>query len=215
MIEKMNEFFEARVEGYDEHMINNVEGCKEGYKVLSELIQKKAAVLLDLGCGTGLELGEVFKRFSNIKVTAVDLTKAMLDKLKEKYPDKDIEAINESYFAYDLGENKYDIVISFQTMHHFSKEDKLKLYKKIYESLKAGGQYIEGDYMVVNQEEEDFYYNENRRLRKEQGIKDGEFYHYDTPCTIDNELNMFREAGFKNSLVRWRGGNTTIVENIK
>ena len=45
--------------------------------------------------------------------------------------------------------------------------------------------------------------------------KDGEFYHYDTPCTIDNELNMFREAGFKNSLVRWRGGNTTIVENIK
>ncbi|WP_404989166.1 hypothetical protein [Clostridium culturomicium] len=31
-MEKMSDFFTARVEGYDEHMLTNVEGCKEAYK---------------------------------------------------------------------------------------------------------------------------------------------------------------------------------------
>ena len=29
-IEQMSDFFTARVDGYDEHMLNNVEGCKDG-----------------------------------------------------------------------------------------------------------------------------------------------------------------------------------------
>jgi tRNA (cmo5U34)-methyltransferase len=34
MIEKMSDFFTQRVDGYDNHMINNVVGCKEGYTSL-------------------------------------------------------------------------------------------------------------------------------------------------------------------------------------
>ena len=215
MIEKMDKFFEARVEGYDEHMLNAVEGCREGYEKLAEFLPSNMETLLDLGCGTGLELNEVFKRFPNTEVIAVDLTKAMLDKLKEKYPDKNIHLVNENYFNYKLEENYYDAVISFQTMHHFSHEDKMKLYQRIYNSLKKNGKYIECDYMVIDQREEDFYYNENKRLRREQGIKEDEFYHYDTPCTVSNEISMFKKVGFKVSKMVWRFSNTTIIENIK
>lgn len=131
-IEEMSEFFTARAAGYDEHMLKNVEGCKEGYIKMAELLQKEVTELLDLGCGTGLELDEIFKINPFINVTGIDLTQAMLDKLKQKHPDKNLSLINASYFDYDFGISKYDAAVSFQTLHHFSQSDKLKLYIKIF-----------------------------------------------------------------------------------
>lgn len=210
-IEQMSDFFTARVEGYDDHMINTVEGCKEGYIKMAELLPKEANELLDLGCGTGLELDEIFKIKPFINVTGIDLTQAMLDKLKQKHPNKNLKLINESYFDYDFGTSKYDAAVSFQTLHHFSHEDKLKLYKKIFYALKTNGEYIECDYMVESQEDEDFYYSENKRIRQEQNIPEGEFYHYDTPCTIDNQIKLLTKAGFKVVKTHWRMENTTII----
>lgn len=211
LIEQMSDFFTARVDGYDEHMLNEVEGCKEGYVKMAELLQEDTVELLDLGCGTGLELDEIFKTKPSIHVTGIDLTSAMLDKLKQKHPDKNMTLINASYFDCDFGKGKYDAAISFQTMHHFSHDDKIKLYSRIADALKPGGQYIECDYMVTEKEKEDFYYSENRRIREEQGIPDGELYHYDTPCTIDNQIMMFLKAGFRTAEMVWRVGNTTII----
>jgi cyclopropane fatty-acyl-phospholipid synthase-like methyltransferase len=192
-------------------MIENVEGCKEGYIKMAELLPNGVNELLDLGCGTGLELDEIFKINPFIKVTGIDLTKAMLDKLKQKHPDKNLSLINASYFDYDFGASKYDAVVSFQTLHHFSHEHKLRLYTKVFNGLKADGQYIECDYMVESQQEEDFYYSENKQIRKEQNIPDEEFYHYDTPCTITNQIKLLSEAGFKTVQMEWRMGNTTII----
>ncbi|MBU5330701.1 MAG: class I SAM-dependent methyltransferase [Anaerocolumna aminovalerica] len=210
-IEKMSDFFTARVDGYDDHMLNNVEGCKDGYIKMAELLPPDMVQLLDLGCGTGLELDEIFKRFPFVNVTGIDLTKAMLDQLKRKHPDKNMVLINESYFDYDFGTSLYDAAVSFQTMHHFSHDDKIKLYSKILAALKEDGQYIECDYMLEKQEDEDFYFSENKRLRKEYGIKDGEFYHYDTPCTISNQIDLLLKAGFQNVEMKWREGNTTLL----
>jgi tRNA (cmo5U34)-methyltransferase len=214
-IEQMSDFFAARVDGYDEHMINQVEGCKEGYMRMAELLPQGADKILDLGCGTGLELDEIFRTKPFINVTGIDLTQEMLNKLKQKHPDKNLSLINASYFDYDFGTCKYDAAISFQTLHHFSHEDKLKLYSKIFASLKDGGQYIECDYMLETQEEEDFYYSENKRIRKEQGVPEGDFYHYDTPCTIDNQIKILSKAGFKNVKMNWRVKNTTIIVSEK
>lgn len=210
-LEKMSEFFTNRVDGYDEHMLNNVEGCKEGYKKMAELIPCNSNKLLDLGCGTGLELEDIFKNHPNIQVTGIDLTIAMLDKLKEKYYDKDITLINASYFDCDLGFEKYDAAISFQTMHHFSYEDKLKLYKNICDSLKPNGVYIECDYMITDQKDEDFYFSEMKRFKEEKNLNDNEFYHYDTPCTINNQIKLLKNAGFKTAINVWRMENTTII----
>lgn len=211
MIEKMSDFFTARVDGYDNHMINNVVGCKEGYIKMAALLPETVTNLLDLGCGTGLELDEIFKIHPDIKVTGVDLTKAMLDVLKQKHPSKDVTLINASYFDYDFGVERFDAIISFQTMHHFSHDKKIKLYSKAYSALKPGGRYIECDYMVIEQQDEDYYFNENERIRMEHNIPDGEFYHYDTPCTIDNQLKLLRIARFENVEMVWRIENTTII----
>ena len=210
-MEKMNDFFTARVEGYDNHMINNVEGCKEGYKKMATLLPDSLENLLDLGCGTGLELEEIFKIHPDVAVTGVDLTKAMLERLQEKYPNKDLTLIHASYFDYDFGTSRYDAVVSFQTMHHFSHAMKIKLYARIYEAMKPGGKYIECDYMVDTQEEEDHYYRENEKIRREKNIPEGEFYHFDTPCTIKNQIKMLKAGNFQDVKMVWRKENTTIV----
>ena len=207
----MADFFTARVDEYDNHMMNDVVGCKEGYIKMAELLPETVVNLLDLGCGTGLELDEIFKIRPNMKVTGVDLSKAMLGVLKQKHPNQDLALINANNFDYDFGIEWFDAIISFQTMHHFSHEQKIQLYSRIYSALKPGGKYIECDYMVIEQKDEDYYFKESVRIRKEQNITDGEFYHYDTPCTIENQLKMLRRAKFEKVEIVWRLENTTIV----
>jgi len=85
LLEKMEDFFTARVDGYDEHMLNEVKGCKEGYIKMAELIPDGTESILDLGCGTGLELDEIFKRLPDVSLVGIDLTQAMLDKLRQKH----------------------------------------------------------------------------------------------------------------------------------
>ena len=210
-IEKMQDFFEARIDEYEAHMLNVVEGCQQGYAKMAELLPPDTANLLDLGCGTGLELDEIFSRHPAIHVTGIDLTKAMLHKLMEKHPDKDLELIHASYFDYDFGKERFDAAVSFETMHHFSKEKKLLLYTRIYEAIKPGGVYIECDYMVDSQSEEDFFASENQRIRKEQQLAENEFYHFDTPCSVDNQKELFLRAGFKTVQMVWRVKNTVLI----
>lgn len=210
-MEKMEDFFAHRINDYDEHMLTEVKGCKEAYAEMAKLIPANTNTLLDLGCGTGLELEEIFRIYPDISVTGIDITKEMLEKLKEKFSDKKITLINGDYFKTDLGLSKFDAAISFQTLHHFSHEKKTQLYRKIYASLKKGGRYIECDYMVEKQEEEDHWFSENLRLRREMNISEDEFYHYDTPCTIDNQISMFSQVGFVKIEKVFRIENTTIL----
>ncbi len=214
VIEEMSAFFTARLEEYDEHMLAAVEGCREGYVEMAKLLPENAKTLLDLGCGTGLELAEIFRRVPNVEVTGIDLTKAMLDRLSEKYPDKKMNLICGDYFQVPFG-NGFDCAVSFQTMHHFKKDKKAELYKKICSALSAEGVYIECDYMVTSQALEDLYFSEYDRKRKEQGLSDDEFYHYDTPCTVDNQLSLLKEAGFKDVKMAFRQENTTIIVGRK
>lgn len=162
--ERMTEFFTVRADGYDRHMLSNVEGCPEAYAKIAELLPFSLTNLLDLGCGTGLELEEIFNRYPRLTVTGIDLTQAMLDKLQEKYADKALTLICKSYFDTDFGTEVFDAVISVQTLHHFTHAAKERLYAKIRNALKPGGAYIECDYMVVNQSDEDYFVAENKRI---------------------------------------------------
>lgn len=217
-LEPMNDFFTARADGYDTHMLTNVEGCKEGYIKMAEIVAEHYREgsnlnlpLLDLGCGTGLELEEIFKRIPSLAVTGVDLTKAMLDRLQEKFSDKALNLICGSYFDVDFGVGSYGCAISFQTMHHFTHEKKTALYKRIYKALDKGEIYLECDYMVEHQADEDFYFAENTRLRNEQKLSPDGFFHYDTPCTIENQIAMLKAAGFSRVEQVFRLENTTML----
>ena len=197
MIEKMDDFFTARVDGYDEHMKRNIEGASSFYKYTASLLPtEEKANVLDLGCGTGLELEEYFSVNPQAKVTGIDLTEAMLELLKTKFSDKEIITICGSYFDVPLGEEVFDAAVSVESLHHFTKEEKIPLYTKLRKALKSGGYFILTDYFAEVDEQEEFLRQELLRIRKEQNLSDDVFYHYDTPLTVEHERNALLAAGF-------------------
>ena len=207
----MDEFFTSRLGIYDEHMLSECEGVAEGYIELARHVPSETQALLDLGCGTGLELEEIFKVCPHVRVTGIDLTQAMLNSLHEKYSDRRVDLICANYLTYDFGLEVYDTAVSFETMHHLTHDEKLALYVNILRALKPGGRYIEGDYMAATQEEEDFCFAEYFRIRSGQNAARNEIYHYDTPCTVENQIKLLLRAGFASAEKVWNKGATTII----
>jgi SAM-dependent methyltransferase len=207
----MSDFFAARLSVYDEHMLTDIEELPEAYALVARLVPPDAQTLLDLGCGTGLELESIFALRPDIRVTGIDLTLAMLDRLRAKFPGKDVTLICGSYLDRDFGEGLYDAAVSVETMHHWTYARKSALYAAVYQSLKPGGRYIECDYMVNTQAEQDRMAEEARRLRASQGVPEEAFYHCDTPLTIDNQAKLFREAGFVSVETVFRRNGTAVI----
>ena len=206
MLEKMDDFFSARVDGYDEHMKSNIEGASSFYKYTASLLPTdNKADVLDLGCGTGLELEEYFSVNPKARVTGIDLTEAMLDSLKAKFSDKELTIVCGSYFDVPFGEEVFDAAVSVESLHHFTKEEKIPLYTKLRNALKPGGYFILTDYFADLDEQEVFFRKELVRIKHEQGLPNGVFYHYDTPLTVEHEKEALLEAGFVqvNEIGRW------------
>ena len=171
--------------------------------------------VVDLGCGTGLELGEYFKLSPSAKVTGIDLSQGMLDALKAKFPDKNIDLICDSYFDTEMGEGVFDAAVSVESLHHFTAEEKLPLYTKLHRALKEGGYFVLTDYFALSDSEEAMHRQKLAELKAEQGIVDGEFYHYDTPLTVEHETEALRRAGFSTVEVLNRWGATHTVKAVK
>ena len=215
MLERMDDFFTNRCQGYDEHMREDVEGDDAFYEFTASLLPKEdRASILDLGCGTGLELEEYFKVNSSAKVTGIDMTRAMLDALEAKFPDKELTLICDSYFDVPFGEEKFDAAVSVESLHHFTKEEKIPLYTKLNKALKPGGYFILTDYFAQLDEQEDFFRRELIRIRKEENLPDGVFYHYDTPLTVEHEKEALLEAGFESVEVLGNWENTYTLKAV-
>ena len=216
MLEKMSDFFEARLDGYDEHMMNNIESAKEFYPFTAkQLPMVKNCRVLDLGCGTGLELQEYYALNPLAKVTGIDLSQGMLTELKRKFADKDITLILGSYFDVPLGENVFDAAVSVESLHHFTKEEKTVLYSKLRIALNNNGYFILTDYFSASDDEELMHRQNLIALKAEQGIVDEEFYHYDTPLTVEHERETLVKAGFSSVEVLNNWGATYIIKAVK
>ena len=196
MLEKMAAFFEARLDGYDAHMLTDIEGAKEFYPFTAQCLPEDAAKVLDLGCGTGLELEFYFARNPRAQITGVDLSAGMLAALKEKFPDRDLQLIQGSYFEVPLGEACFDAGVSVESLHHFTQAQKTGLYRNLHAALKDGGCFVLTDYFAPDDAYEQFYFGELARLKAQQGISDDTFYHYDTPLTVAHETEALLAAGF-------------------
>ena len=48
-------------------------------------------------------------------------------------------------------------------------------------------------------------------MAKEQFLSNNTYYHYDTPCTIENQIDLLKNAGFASVQEAWRCENTTML----
>ena len=139
----------------------------------------------------------------------------MLEVLKFKFSNRQIKLIQGSYFDVPFGENVYDSAVSVESLHHFTRKEKLHLYAKLCKSLKDGGYFVLTDYFSLSDDEELMHRQNLIKLKEEQGIADNEFYHYDTPLTVEHETEALTEAGFSNVEVVKNWGATYTIKAIK
>ncbi len=191
-LEEMSDFFTKRLNGYEEHM----SVWAKSYRLFAESLPLGCQKILDLGCGTGLELDHIWQKNPAIEVTGVDLCQSMLDKLSEKHSDKHLITVCQDYFRYDFGCGKWDAIISFESLHHFLPERKKALYRKIYNGLKNGGKFILGDYIACCDEEEELLRGVYLEKRKRFAIPEHCFVHFDIPLTLEHERELLQDAGF-------------------
>ncbi|MEA4919830.1 MAG: class I SAM-dependent methyltransferase [Clostridiaceae bacterium] len=214
--ERMDEFFNTRADIYDTQHIKNIDGGKECYYEIARHIPSNTKMLLDLGCGTGLELESIFYRFPNVQVTGIDLSAKMLEKLSQKYSGRSIQLVNDSYFTTDLGIEQYDTVISIMSFHHFTHAQKLQLYSSIYRCLKPTGVFIECDYMIGSNDSnlEEYYLKEREKIQSQYNLAEN-FYHYDTPFTTNHEVEVLKEGGFLLVNQVWGIKNNIMLSSTK
>lgn len=187
--QKQRQFFNEKIDTYDEVHSSFMETKKS----LADSLDPTAERILDLGAGTGLELIHVFHRFPNMNVTAVDITENMLEELKKRDFSTHVTTICGDFFEVDFG-GDYDAVISTSALHHFTPEEKGKLYQKIYQCLKSNGQFLNCDKISLTQEEQD------RQLYELEHNID-QYRHIDTPLTEAMEMHILQELGFKDIIV--------------
>lgn len=211
-LETMGGFFDRRVDSYEDHM----RPWRVYYRWLGELIPAQAETLLDLGCGTGLELDEIFRLHPDIRVTGIDLAPGMLARLREKHPERKLTLTVGDYLTVPLAPCAFDVAVAFETLHHFPPETKLGLFRRIFAALRPGGMLLEGDYIAESDEMETYLFQELARRRARQHVPEGTFVHFDTPLTLAHELSLLSQAGFTAEVLGYRGeDNTPMIRAIK
>ena len=185
----MKDFFNRKIDTYDEVH----EKFMDTKQDLIDAIDKSAVKILDLGAGTGRELECLYRLRENVSVTAIDISENMLEELRKKSFGGKVNIICGDFFEVEFGSD-YDAVISTSALHHFLTDDKLRLYRKIYESLRENGEFINSDKIALSKEEED-------TLLREYYLYKDERAHCDTPLAVETELELLRTAGFKDVTV--------------
>lgn len=67
------------------------------------------------------------------------------------------------------------------------------------------------DYFAESAGEEDGLFRELLRLKREQGLSEKEFYHFDTPLTLEHETEALRAAGFAAVEIMGQWGHTAAL----
>jgi SAM-dependent methyltransferase len=106
--------------------------------------------MLDIGGSHGLYSVELCKKYSTLRATILELPQAVkkAQPILSKFNMGDrINYWTGNALTDDFGENRYDLILMSNLMHHFNGEQNLKLSKKVAKALKLGGYFIIQEYL--------------------------------------------------------------------
>ena len=192
------DLFAEKAKDYDKEKARTENVSNIANLILKEIEYQKVMNILDFGSGTGLLLSKIAPYVG--KITAVDISKSMNEKLESKRDSISCDlAIVEIDLTTELLNQQFDGIISSMTLHHVA--DIAKIFEKFYSLLNKNGTIALSDL----------------------DIEDGTFHKEDTGVfhfgfDRDELLGIAKSAGFKNlkaqtvgfveiqsSIPKWRG----------
>jgi ubiquinone/menaquinone biosynthesis C-methylase UbiE len=104
--------------------------------------------VLDFGCGTATLTIMAKEHRSTIKITGIDIDKAILDKATEKINQKNLDIQLTGYDGESLPfeDNSFDRIISCLVFHHLTTSAKQKILAELFRITKSNGQLFIADF---------------------------------------------------------------------
>ena len=209
-IEKKFEFDEAVASVFDDMLSRSVPFYDEVRKLVISLIlaeQKEGLKVLDLGSSTAKFLLDLHSKMEEkMQLKGLDNSQAMLDRAEQKCQafgaNIDLQLADMLSYVY----KEEDIIIANYTLQFIRPMQRMELVKKIYDGLNDDGMFIFSEKVVfkdkkLDKDLIDIYYD----YKKEQGYSDYEIAQKREalenvliPFTIEENIQMCKDAGFKN-----------------
>jgi tRNA (cmo5U34)-methyltransferase len=205
--EEIKERFNSAAEEYDSRRRILIPCFDDYYETMTNFLSSiipEPKSILDLGAGTGLLSKFWFNHFKNSKYTLVDVADQMMEIAKKRFQG----LTNFNYliadYSKDFPKGTYDLISSALSIHHLSNEDKLNLYKSIFNQLPDKGYFVNFDQFNGNTKlMTDLYNNWWYEHIKNSGITGYEKNSWSERRKVDKEnsveesIKMLKEAGFK------------------
>ena len=204
------------------------------YKDVIEIIGQAAlnfipskGSIYDLGCSTGNTLIYLAKILSGrkVKLTGLDPAEAMLQKAKEKAGvftyGHDINFEQGFIENYDFKDA--DMVILNYTLQFINVDEREKVMKKIYNSLKAGGILIFSEKIKQEDDKVDNFNTEiYNKFKKNNGYsfleianKRQALENILVPESLSGNMNLLNKSGFSRSEILFKWLNFTTIMAFK
>ncbi len=176
--------------------------------VLAELLDHDPIKVIDLGCSTGTSLIHLAKTLPerNLELIGVDNSEAMLAKCHEKLRALEFSEKITTHHA-DISDFKFSeasIVLMNYTLQFVEVDSRPKILRRLCDSIQPGGFLLVSEKVIHNDVATDhalveLYFEFKRR----QGYSELEIFRKRdalenvlVPLTVDQNLEMFRQAGF-------------------
>jgi ubiquinone/menaquinone biosynthesis C-methylase UbiE len=113
-VDKIKKYYEFQSKFYDITRGFILFGRKKLLKIVFNHIHQsqnskyKIQNILDIACGTGYFMNKINKKYPEINITGIDLSREMLSKITQK---QNIKLINSDFSRFDFEESKFDFII--------------------------------------------------------------------------------------------------------
>lgn len=177
---------------------------------------KPNSKILDLGCGDGIVTDEILKIDNSVEATLIDGSEDMLANAKDRLKDyKNIHFIQASFqeiLKNSIPLKIYDFAVSSLAIHHLTMEEKISLFRTVYNRLKTGAYFVNIDVILAPSDVLEQWYlqlwrqwiTERKSLLEIEGDQYNsivEKYKDNTdnkPDTLSDQLDALQSIGFKN-----------------
>lgn len=149
-MEYIRQAFDEAASTYDAQRKYVIPGMEELYEaaVWAAQVDCEDPEVLDIGAGTGLLSALILERYPAALITLLDISDAMLNKARARFSGcRNVVFITGDYSHADLG-GTYDLICSALSIHHLAREDKVRLFRRIYAALNPGGIFVNADQVL-------------------------------------------------------------------
>jgi len=201
---------------YDEDIKKDLDNTKLEFELieLTNISNPKGWKVLDVGCGSGIQIEFLAKKFPEIEsLTGVDSSKSLIDLALSSKKDARCNYIVSDMHNLPFEDQSFDFVYSRYTVHYSN--DMCKVMNELYRILKPGGmvylQVVHPIYELFKKKSKDYESTEEATFSPQTSTL--EIKH--VTHTISQYVNAALKSGLKLNNIEERFGGSSNIDSYR